>query len=505
MPSLARAATIPEGPAGRRQRLGVLLICSSSLFIVYLDSTILNVALPTLQKDLHASLSGLQWVADAYLLVVASLLMLTGSTADRLGRRKLFLIGLAGFGAGSLLCSVAPSTGWLIALRMLQGVGGSMLTPISLSIVRNTFHDPKERVQALGIWSGIFGVATACGPIAGGVLVSTIGWRSIFWLNVPICAAMIAATLRYVPESRAPRPRRVDVPGQLLMIVLLGALTYAVIQGPVSGWTAAPVLALFAVAGFAAAAFIVVERRTREPLVELRFFRSRPFTGAAVIAVLAFTVLGGFLFVITLYLQQVRGDSPLRAGLSLLPATLVMAAAAPVAGQIAGHRGPRIPLVASGLCTAAGLALLLTLSPATSYLHLAVALAVLGAGLGLVNPPITGAAVSGMPPAQAGVASAVVSVTRQVGSLLGVAVMGDLVTTGVSRGLAAGQTHAVALSGATHAAWALGVACGLLVAAAGYLTTTARARETARMVAAEAEHAPVRDDPRGQRAAVTGR
>jgi MFS family permease len=313
---------------------------------------------------------------------------------------------------------------------------------------------------------------------------------------------MIAATLRYVPESRAPRPRRVDVPGQLLMIAALGSLTYAVIQGPVSGWTATPVLALFAVAALAAAAFLIVERRTREPLIELRFFRSRPFTGAAVIAVLAFTVLGGFLFVITLYLQQVRGDSPLRAGLSLLPATLVMAAAAPVAGQLTGQRGPRIPLVASGLCIAGGLALLLTLSPATSYLHLAVALAILGAGLGLVNPPITGTAVSGMPPAQAGVASAVVSVTRQVGSVFGVAIMGDLVTTGVTRGLAAGQPHAVALSGATHAAWALGVACGLLVAAAGYLTTTARALETARAVAAEAEPAPVRDDSGEQRAAV---
>ena len=188
--------------------MGVLLICSSSLFIVYLDSTILNVALPTLQKDLHASLSGLQWVADAYLLVVASLLMLTGSTADRLGRRRLFLVGLAGFGLGSLLCSLAPNTGSLIGLRMLQGVGGSMLTPISLSIVRNTFHDPRERAQALGVWSAIFGVATACGPIVGGVLVATIGWRSIFWLNVPICAVMIVATLRYVPESRAPKPAR---------------------------------------------------------------------------------------------------------------------------------------------------------------------------------------------------------------------------------------------------------------------------------------------------------
>ncbi|HEY0933284.1 MAG TPA: MFS transporter [Trebonia sp.] len=481
----ARDVTVPEGAAGRRQRVIVLLICSSSLFVVYLDSTILNVALPTLQRDLHASLSGLQWVADAYLLVVASLLLLTGSTADRLGRRRIFLIGLAGFGLGSLLCSLAANTGSLIALRMLQGIGGSMLTPVSLSIVRNTFPDPKERAQAIGIWSGIFGVATACGPIVGGILVSTIGWRSIFWLNVPICAVMIAATLRYVPESRAPRPRRPDIPGQLLMIALLGSLTYAVIQGPDSGWTAPPVLALFAVAAVAAAAFLAVERSRREPLVELRFFRSPPYTGAGVIALAAFTVLGGFLFVITLYLQQARGDSPLRAGLSLLPATLVMAAAAPVAGHLIGHRGPRIPLVASGLCTAAGMALLLSLSPGTSYLYLAAALAVLGAGLGLVNPPITAAAVSGMPPAQAGVASAVISSTRQVGSLIGVAVMGDLVTTGVRRGTAAGQTHAAALSAATHAPWAAGVGCGLVVAVAGYLTTTARAQATARAVTAE--------------------
>jgi EmrB/QacA subfamily drug resistance transporter len=479
---------IPEGEAGRRRRLGVLLICSSSLFIVYLDSTILNVALPTLQRDLHASISGLQWVADAYLLVVSSLLLLSGSAADRLGRKRVFLIGLAGFGLGSLLCSLAPDTGWLIGLRMLAGIGGSMLTPVSLSIVRNTFHDPRERAHAIGIWSGIFGVATAAGPIVGGVLVSATGWRSIFWLNVPICAAMFAATIRYVPDSRAPQPRRVDVPGQLLMIAALGALTYAVIQGPVAGWTAVPVLALFAVAALAAAAFVAVERRAAEPLIELRFFRSRPFTGAGVIAVLSFVVLGGFLFVMTLYLQEVRGDSPLRAGLSLLPATLVMAAAAPVASRLINRRGPRVPLVASGLLIAAGLALLLGLGPDTSYLWIAVALAVLGAGLGLVNPPITNTGVSGMPPAQAGVASAVISVTRQVGSLLGVAVMGDMVTSGVRGGVAesplhGGQPARAALSAATHAPWALGVACGLLVALAGYLSTTARAHATAAAIA----------------------
>ncbi len=482
-----REIVIPDGPAGRRQRLVVLLICSSSLFITYLDSTILNVALPTIQADLHASLTGLQWVADAYLLVVASLLLLTGATADRLGRKKLFLIGLTGFSLGSLLCSLAPDTGSLVALRMLQGLGGSMLTPISLSIVRTTFTDHKERAQALGIWSGIFGVATACGPVAGGILVSSVGWRSVFWVNVPIGAAMILAARKYVPESRAPHPRRVDVPGQLLMMALLGTLTYALIQGPDDGWSSPPILALFTVAATAAVAFALVERRREEPLLELRFFRSAPFTGANVIAVASFVVLAGFLFTITLYLQQVRGDSPLRTGLTLLPATIAMAAAAPVAGQLTGRRGTRIPLVLSGLLTAAGAALLLSLSQATSPAWLALALTLLGAGLGLVNPPITQAGISGMPPAQAGVASAVISATRQVGSVLGVAVMGAMITAGVASGMAAGRPHPAALAAATHAPWALAVACGLLIAVTGLATTTARARATAGAVAAPPE------------------
>jgi EmrB/QacA subfamily drug resistance transporter len=471
-----REITIPEGPAGRRLRLVVLLICSSSLFVTYLDSTILNVALPTIQADLHSSLAGLQWIADAYLLVVASLLMLTGSMADRFGRKRLFLVGLFGFSLGSLLCSLAPDTGSLIALRMLQGVGGSMLTPVSLSIVRNVFTDPRERAQALGIWSGIFGVAAACGPVIGGVLVSEVGWRSVFWVNVPIGVAMILAARRYVPESRAPHPRRVDVPGQLLMIALLGTLTYAVIQGPEYGWTSAPILALFAISLAAAVAFVLVERRRGdEALLELRFFRSPPFTGASVIAVLSFVVLAGFLFVITLYLQQVRGDSPLRAGLTLLPAMIVMAAAAPVAGHLTGHRGPRIPLVLSGVLMAAGAALLLRLSPSTSLGWLTLALVVLGTGLGLVNPPITNTGVSGMPPSQAGVASAVISTTRQFGSVLGVAVMGAMLTSGVHARIAAGESHADALSAATHAPWLLAVVCGGLVAVVGLITTSARA------------------------------
>ena len=370
---------------------------------------------------------------------------------------------------------------------MVQALGGSMLTPVSLSIVRNTFTDARERAQAIGIWSGIFGLATACGPVVGGVLVSEVGWRSVFWVNVPIGLFMIVAARRYLPESRAPHPRRVDVPGQVLMIILLGSLTYAVIQGPVQGWASAPILALFGVCAAALAAFVAVERRTPEPLLELRFFRSLPFTGANVIAVLSFVVLAGFLFVITLYLQQVRGDSPLQAGLELLPATAVMALSAPVAGSLVGRRGPRIPLVLSGILTAAGSAMLLGLSPATSYAWLALSLAVLGAGLGLVNPPITNTGVTGMPPAQAGVASAVISTTRQIGSVLGVAVMGAMLTASLRTGLANGESHAVALSAATHGPWLLAVACGVLVAVTGFVTTSARARASAAAVAAVAE------------------
>jgi MFS family permease len=229
---------------------------------------------------------------------------------------------------------------------------------------------------------------------------------------------------------------------------------------------------------------VAVERRSAEPLLELRFFRSPPFTGASVIAVLAFMVLAGFLFVITLYLQEVRGFSPLRAGLSLLPMTLVMAAAAPVAGHLTATRGPRIPLVVSGLLTALGCALLLGLSPSTSYLWLAVALVLLGAGQGLVNPPITSTGIAGMPPAQAGVASAVISSTRQVGNVLGVAVMGAMLTGGIRDRMAAGATRAQALTAATHAPWLLASICGLAVAIVAFATTSARARQTARAVSA---------------------
>jgi EmrB/QacA subfamily drug resistance transporter len=480
---VSRDVVIPEGAAGRRRRLLVLLVCSSSLFLAYLDTTILSVALPTISRDLHAGLASLQWVADVYLLVLSALLILAGSMADRLGRKKLFMIGLAWFSAGSFLCSFAPNVGTLVALRMLQAVGGSMLTPVSLSIVRNVFTDPKERAQALGIWSGIFGVASACGPIVGGIMVSSVGWRSVFWVNVPIGVIMLLAAGRYLPESRAPHARRVDGPGQLLMIVFLGTLTYAVIEGPSAGWASPEILALFAVAAASLVTFVLVERRHPEPLLDPRFFRSPPFTGASVIAVLAFLVMAGFLFVSTLYLQDVRADSPLRAGLSLLPATVMIAVWAPIAGRLNGRFGPRIPLVLGGIFMTAGAVALTGLSASTSYGVLALGFALLGVGLGLVNPPITNAGVSGMPPAQAGVAGAVISATRQLGQVLGVAVMGAMLSVGAVSGTgrmsaAAGRAFAAA----THASWWLAVACGSLIALTGWITTSVKAREIAQVV-----------------------
>ena len=215
-----------------RRRMLVLATCCLSLLIVGLDSTIVNVALPSIQRELHAPVSGLQWTIDAYTLVLASFLMLSGSTADRLGRKRTFQVGLAAFTLGSLLCSLAPGLGWLVAFRMLQAIGGSMLNPVAMSIITNTFIDPSERARAIGIWGGVVGISMALGPLVGGLLVETVGWRGIFWVNIPIGIAAIVLTALFVPESKAPHPRKADPVGQVLVIVFLASLIYAIIEGP---------------------------------------------------------------------------------------------------------------------------------------------------------------------------------------------------------------------------------------------------------------------------------
>jgi EmrB/QacA subfamily drug resistance transporter len=459
----------------------ILCICCMSLLIVGIDVTIVNVALPSIGKGLHASLSDLQWTVDAYTLVLGSLLMASGSTADRFGRRRVFQTGLVLFTLGSLLCSLSTSVMALVIFRCMQALGGSMLNPVALSIISNTFTERRARARAMGIWGAVFGVSLALGPVLGGVLVTSLSWRAIFWINIPIGVAAIILTQLFVPESKAGTARRFDPWGQVLVIAMLVTLTYAVIEGPSRGWGSPLIVTMFAVAAGTAVALALVESRREQPLLEVRFFRSLPFSGANGIAVVAFGVLSGFLFLNTLYLQEGRGYSALHAGLLTLPMAAMICICAPISGRLVGSRGPRLPLVLAGLATVVSLGLLTRLSDATSLPYLLVSYVILGIACGLVNAPISNAAVSGMPNSQAGVAASIASASRQTGSVLGVAITGSIVAGAPATGLAS----------ASHAAWAVLAACGLVVAVLGYASTTRRAQATAERVRGTlAEQAP---------------
>jgi EmrB/QacA subfamily drug resistance transporter len=444
-----------------------------SLLIVGLDNTIVNVALPSIRRELGASVSNLQWTIDAYTLVLASFLMLSGSTADRIGRRRVFQIGLALFSVGSLLCSISPNVQWLIAFRAMQAIGGSMLNPVAMSIITNTFTNPKERARAIGVWGGVVGISQALGPIVGGLLVDSLGWRSIFWINVPIGIAAIILTFAFVPESKALRPRRIDPIGQLLVIVSLATLTYAIIEGPEFGWTSARIVSLFVVSVLAVIGLVGYERRRPEPLIDVRFFRSIPFSGATIIAICAFASLAGFLFVNTLYLQDVRGYTALAAGLYTLPLALMSMVFGPLSGRIVGARGPRISLLVAGLGILFCALIMTNLTDTTSMLLLIGAYVLFGIGFGMVNPPITNTAVSGMPIQQAGVAAAVASTSRQIGQSLGVAVIGSVVTGSIHGSLQVG------LPAASHVGWWIIVGCALVIFCLGLLTTGRWAKRTA--------------------------
>jgi EmrB/QacA subfamily drug resistance transporter len=455
----------------------VLAICCLSLFVVGMDATIINVALPAIGRDFRAPVSGLQWTIDAYLLVIASLLMLSGSTGDRLGRRRVFQAGLAIFTLGSLACSLAPGLGWLIAFRALQAVGGSMLNPVAMSIVTNTFTDPAERARVIGLWGSVFGLSIALGPVIGGALVGSVGWRGVFWVNLPVGIAAIILTAVLVPESRAAAYRKPDPLGQALVMVTLGTLSCAIIEGPGRGWGSALIVACFAAAAAALAWFCAHERRREQPLVDLRFFRSLPFAGAAATAITGMAAFAGFLFLITLYLQDVRGYRPLQAGLFLVPMALVMAASAPLAGRMMARRGPRLPLVIAGTGMTAGGAMLAFLTAGSSPWYVLASCAVLGVGMGWVNAPVTASAVAGMPRAQAGVAAGIASTSRQVGSSLGVAVTGSVLAAGLHGSLGG-------LAAAARPGWQIIAALGAGVLALALVTTGQRGRASAARAAA---------------------
>ncbi|WP_130333755.1 MFS transporter [Streptomyces sp. BK022] len=468
-----------------RRRMLVLSICCMSLLIVSLDNTALNVALPSMQRELHATTSGLQWTIDAYTLVLASLLMLAGSTADRIGRRRVFMAGLVIFTAGSLLCSLAPNLELLVVFRMVQAVGGSMLNPVAMSIITNTFTDPRERARAIGVWGAVVGISMAAGPLAGGLLVESVGWRSIFWVNLPVGLAALLLTLRFVPESRAPRPRRPDPVGQVLVIALFGSLTYAIIEAPDA--SPAEVLPFAAVAVAALLALLIYEPRRTEPLIDLRFFHSAPFSGATGIAVSAFAALGGFLFLSTLYLQNVRGLDALHAGLWMLPMAVPTLLCAPLSGRLVGSRGPRLPLLIAGAAMTVSGLLFALFEAETSDVTLFLGYVLFGIGFGFVNAPITNTAVSGMPRAQAGVAAAVASTSRQLGQTLGVAVIGAVLAAGIGS-----SPYRDTFVSAARPGWWILAACGGAVLVLGLLTSGRWAHRTAERTAERLATAEVR-------------
>lgn len=442
------------------------MICCASIVVVVMDISIVNVALPAIAHDLHAAQSQLQWTIDAYTLVLASLLLAAGSAADRFGRRRVFQIGLGVFGVGSLLCALAPTIEWLIAARAIQAVGGTMLNPVALAIIATTFPEPAERARAIGVFGSMTGLSLALGPILGGALVDGFGWHAIFWINVPIVIAAIVLTALYVPESRAARGRRFDPVGQLLVILLLGCLVYAIIEARAWGWTSPVIIGLFVVAALALVALVAYELRRADPLLDVRLFRSVPFSSAVLIALLALCGFGAFLFVTPQYLQDIRGFTALSAGLSLLPVGLLVVVAAPYAGRLVGAYGPRPPLVIAGAALALGGVMSLLLGPASPLPYVLATFVLFGVFLAMVNPPITNTAISGMPRSMAGVAGSTASVGRQTGTSLGVAIAGTI----------GGPGHA-----ASHGIWWLVAALGVAIVALGLLSTGRWALGTVRV------------------------
>ena len=459
-----------------RRKAIILVSCCLSLLIVSMDATIVNVAIPSIRADLHASGSQIQWVIDVYTLVLASLLLLSGATGDRFGRRRTFQIGLSVFAVASLMCSLAPNIEMLIGARALQAIGGSMMNPVAMSIITQVFRGRVERARAIGIWGGVVGISMALGPIVGGALIEYVDWRAVFWINLPICATAILLTAIFVPESKSATMRDLDPVGQVLGMAFLFGVVYVLIEGPGMGWTSARIVAIAALAVVAFVAFLYYESRRHDPFIDLRFFRSIPFASATVIAVCAFASWAAFLFMMSLYLQGQRGFSAMHTGLIYLPVAVGALIFSPLSGRLVGRFGPRPSLLmAGGLITVATL-MLTRLTGTTPVWQLLIVFAVFGIGFSTVNAPITNTAVSGMPTDRAGAASAVASTSRQVGVSLGVALCGSVAGAALA---GVGADFAVV----ARPLWYVCAAFGITIFALGLFSTSRRATQSAEALA----------------------
>jgi EmrB/QacA subfamily drug resistance transporter len=410
-----------------RRWLALGVLCASLLAIV-VDNTIVNVALPTLARDLGADIGDLQWVVDAYTLVFAGLLLLAGALGDRFGRRRMLLIGLAVFGAASTWAAYSGSVAALIAARAVMGAGAALIMPATLSLLVSVFKDTRERSTAVGIWAATAGLGVALGPVIGGYLLDHFWWGSIFIVNVPLVAIAIVAGHRLIPESRDPVARPVDWIGAGLSSVGLVALVWAVIEAPSKDWTSTPVIGAGGIAITALIAFVLWQRRTDEPLLDVRLFSNARFTAASSTIMVLFFALFGFLFLSTQYLQFVLGYSPLGAGVRALPYAGAMIVFAVGSSTLVARLGTKRVVTVGMLLFAAGLAVAATVSTGSGYGLLAVAMVLMGAGMGLAGAPATESIMGSLPPERANIGSAVNDTTRELGGALGVAIVGSVMS-----------------------------------------------------------------------------
>jgi EmrB/QacA subfamily drug resistance transporter len=417
---------------------------SLGLFMIMLDNTVVNVALPSIQQSLGLSLSELEWVVAGYALTFAALMLTGGKLADLLGRRRIFVAGLVVFTLASLACGLAGSAEVLIGARVVQGIGAAMMNPATLSIITATFP-PKQRGTAIGIWAGVSALALAIGPLVGGLLSEHVDWSWIFFVNVPVGIIAIAAAYAFIDESRdTSRDQRPDVPGLVSSGIGLFALTYALIEANTHGWGSTRILGAFAIAAVSLAAFVVLELRQRRPMLDLTLFRNATFSGANVAMLLVALAMFGVFFYVSLYVQQILGYSPVEAGASFLPATILIAVLAPQIGRMVDRVGSRWLTGSGMLLLAVSLVLFSRLGTGSTYWDILPGLVVMGVGMALTMTPTTAAAMGSVPRDQAGVGSAVLNSMRQVGGSLGIAVTGAIVAHVTSTSLAAGDTQPVA-------------------------------------------------------------
>jgi EmrB/QacA subfamily drug resistance transporter len=406
----------------------VLAAVCAVLFLTFLDTTIVSVALADIQSTLHAGVSGLQWVVNAYALVFASLMLAAGSLGDRIGRKRMMLAGVAVFSAGSLLGALAPSVPVLIASRAIMGLGAAASEPGTLSVIRHIYPERHERARALGVWAAISGLALAMGPVLGGVLVAIGGWRYVFWFNLLAGAVLLAVCAATVPESADPRPGRPDIAGYVLAPLALAALVFAVILGEARGYSSPLIVALFVVGVATSILFVLAELRSRAPMLDLRYFRRAPFSGALAVAFATYFGVFSIFFFTALYLQVVVGFSALRVAALFLPMAAAMIAAALLGGGWVARAGARQPMAIG--CLLAGLGVLLAdvaLRGSVDFVVLAAALALAGLGFGVVVVPVTAVALAVIPAEDSGMAASATITSRELGSVVGVAVLGSLV------------------------------------------------------------------------------